>query len=110
MNNSTNRRVFLMQVATSAAAVATSGAAFAQAAKPGPMVDEKDPTAVSLGYVADATKVDTKKFAKYAAPQACSNCQLYQGDAKAAAGGCSIFPQKQVAAKGWCSAWVKKAA
>jgi High potential iron-sulfur protein len=106
--NQQNRRVFLMQVVTGAAVVA-SGPVLAQATK-APMVDEADATAASLGYKADATKVDVKKYAKYAAPQACSNCQLYQGDAKAAAGNCSIFAGKQVAAKGWCSAYIKKAA
>jgi hypothetical protein len=107
MSNTLNRRVFIIK-AVSGAAVVASGPVFAQAAKL-PMVDEADATAKSLGYKADATKVDAKQFTKYAAPQACVNCQLYVGDAKAAAGGCSIFPQKQVAAKGWCSAYIKKA-
>ena len=74
-----------------------------------PMVDEKDPTAVGLGYVADATKADKAKYKQYAAGQACANCQLYQGTAGAAAGACAIYGGKQVSAKGWCSAYVKKA-
>ncbi len=73
------------------------------------MVDEKDGMAASLGYVADGAKVDTKKYAKYAAAQQCANCQLYQGKAGATAGPCSIFAGKNVAAKGWCSAYAKKA-
>ena len=73
------------------------------------MVDEKDPQAVGLGYAADSTKVDAKKYPKHAATQLCSNCALYQGKATDAAGGCPLFAGKQVAGKGWCSAWAKKA-
>jgi hypothetical protein len=75
-----------------------------------PMVDEKDATAVALGYVANATKADAAKYKTYAAGQNCSGCQLYQGPAGAAAGACSLFAGKQVSAQGWCSAFAKKAA
>ncbi len=74
----------------------------------GPL-DPQDPQAVALGYVADATKVDKTKYPKYAAPQACGNCALYQGAAGAATGPCPIYQNKLVPAKGWCSAYVKKA-
>lgn len=98
----TNRRIFLI---TCSAGVASLGlAAHAQA-----KLDEKDPQAVALGYVADATKTDVKKFPKYAAGQVCGNCALYQGKPADAAGGCPLFGAKQVSAKGWCSAWAKKA-
>ena len=96
------RRMFLMTVATS------SAAAIAPAAFPQAKVYEKDPQAIALGYVADATKADAKKFPKYAAGQMCSNCALYQGKPGDAAGACPIFGGKQVSAKGWCSAWAKK--
>ena len=98
---STTRRIFLISV--SAATAGVSLGARAQA-----MVDEKDPQAVALGYVADATKADAKKFPKYAAGQMCSNCALYQGKPSDAAGPCPLFAGKQVSAKGWCSAWAKK--
>jgi hypothetical protein len=97
------RRVFLMTVAATGSA-ALSARALAQA-----MVGEKDAQAVALGYVADATRADAKKFPKYAAGQVCANCALYQGKAGDAAGACPLFAGKQVAAKGWCSAWAKKA-
>ncbi|MBU1360334.1 MAG: high-potential iron-sulfur protein [Gammaproteobacteria bacterium] len=97
------RRTFLMTVAAVAGASAGT-AAMAQA-----KLDEKDPQAVALGYVNDATKADTKKFPKYAAGQHCANCALYQGKAGDAAGGCPLFAGKTVAAAGWCSAWAKKA-
>ncbi len=105
MNNST-RRVFFMQVAAGTSALAATQV-MAQAAAP--MVNEKDAAAVGLGYAADSTKVDAKKYPKHANTQLCSNCQLYAGKATDAAGPCPLFAGKQVAAKGWCSAYVKKA-
>jgi hypothetical protein len=93
---------------TPAAAPAAPAAPEVKAAVGG-MVDEKDPQAVSLGYVADATKVDKAKFATYQAGQACSSCMLYQGAAGSAAGGCGIFAGRQVPAGAWCSAYNKKA-
>jgi High potential iron-sulfur protein len=99
----TNRRVFMMTIAAAGGALAATGAR-AQA-----KLDEKDPQAVALGYVADTTKADKKKFPKHENTQACGNCQLFQGKATDAAGGCPLFAGKQVATKGWCSAWAKKA-
>lgn len=99
---SSSRRVFLMTLATGSAALAT--AAHGQT-----KLDEKDPQAVGLGYVADATKTDAKKYPKYAAGQVCTNCALFQGKASDAWGGCPLFAGKQVAGKGWCNAWAKKA-
>jgi len=95
------RRVFLMSLAAAPAAVSTL--AHAQA-----LVDEKDAQAAALGYVADAKRVDTKRFPKFAAGQLCSNCALFQGKPSDKAAACSLFPGKLVAGPGWCSAWVKK--
>ena len=95
------RRVFLMTVAASGVGLSTATQAQA-------LLDEKDPQAVALGYVADAKKVDTKKYTKYAAGQVCSNCALYQGKATDKQAGCPLFGAKQVAGPGWCSAWAKK--
>ena len=103
--NNTTRRVFFMQVAAGTTAFAATQV-MAQAPA---MVNEKDPAAAGLGYAADTTKVDAKKYPKHANEQMCSNCQLYAGKAKEAAGPCPLFAGKQVAAKGWCSAYVKKA-
>lgn len=99
-----NRRVFLMQVAAAGSVLAASRAQ-AQAAR----VDEKDPQAVALGYVADSAKADAKKFPKHSKDQKCNNCALYQGKAADPWGGCPLFGTKQVAGAGWCSAWAKKA-
>lgn len=100
-----NRRIFLMQVAAGGS-VLMAGAVHAQAA---PLVDEKNAQAMALGYAADSTKVDAKKYPKHAPTQLCSNCTLYTGKAGEASGPCGIFPGKHVAAKGWCTAYVKKA-
>ena len=96
------RRTFMMTVAA-------SGAVLASAARAQAKLEEKDPQAVALGYVMDATKADVKKFPKYAAGQNCGNCALYQGKAGDAMGNCPLFAGKPVAAKGWCSAYAKKA-
>lgn len=74
-----------------------------------PMVDEKDPTAGGVGYVADAARADKAKYKNYVAGQTCATCALYQGKVGDAAAGCALFPGKQVAGKGWCSAYAKKA-
>ena len=95
------RRTFLMTLAA-------SSAAFSSAAQAQAKLDEKDPQALALGYVADGTKADTKKYPKYAAGQNCGSCALYQGKAADAAGLCPLFAGRQVAVKGWCSAWAKK--
>ena len=102
MTQSMQRRVFLMTLATSTAAVGSL--AHAQS-----LVDEKDAQAVALGYVADAKRVDAKKYPKFAAGQNCANCALYQGKITDKAAGCPLFAGKQVAAAGWCNAWAKKA-
>ena len=99
-----NRRTFLLQVAAAGTALAATQAQ-AQAAK----VDEKDPQAVSLGYVHDTAKADQKKYPKHTKDQKCSNCALFQGKGADAWGGCGIFGTKQVNANGWCSAYAKKA-
>ena len=102
MNSPISRRVFLMTMAASGAALATG----AQAQS---LLDEKDTQAAALGYVADAKRVDAKKFPKFAAGQNCANCALYQGKPSDRAGGCPLFSTRQVAGAGWCNAWAKKA-
>ena len=99
------RRVFMMQVAV----VSSLLAAVTAQAQGAPLVNEKDAQAVTLGYSADTTKVDGKKYPKHAAAQKCSNCQLFAAKATDASGPCAIFPGKAVAGNGWCSAYLKKA-
>jgi High potential iron-sulfur protein len=102
VTQTSSRRVFMLTVATASAAWATQARAQA-------LVDEKDSQAAALGYVADAKRVDAKKYTKFVSGQNCSNCALYQGKATDKAGGCPLFAGKQVAGAGWCSAYAKKA-
>ncbi|MGO4329577.1 high-potential iron-sulfur protein [Cupriavidus sp. 2TAF22] len=96
------RRQFLKTVPL--AVVAGLGASAAAHAA-SPVLDEKDPQAVSLGYKADTRKVDQARYPRHAASQTCANCQLFQEGSSPAAGSCVLFGDKQVAAAGWCSAW-----
>ena len=96
-----HRRVFLITAAATGAGLGTGAAAQA-------MLDEKDPQAVALGYVADAKRVDTKKHPKYAPGQTCANCALYQGKPTDKTAPCPLFAGKHVAGPGWCSAWAKR--
>jgi High potential iron-sulfur protein len=105
-SHGSSRRVFMLQ-AVAASGAALAGAAHAQAPA---KVDEKEPLAVSLGYVADAAKADKKKYPGHTKDQKCGNCVLYTGKAGDASGPCSLFAGKLVAANGWCGSWVKKPA
>ncbi len=98
-----SRRTFIRLIPAASAGL-LAGNAWSQA-----MVDEKDTMAMSLGYVADASKVDKAKYPKYAAGQSCKGCALFQGKDGAASGTCGVFAGKQVSSKGWCSAFNKKA-
>lgn len=95
----TSRRRFIQIVPVAGATLLGARAAVAQAK----MLDEKDPTAVQLKYVADAARADK---ALYKAGQLCNNCALYQGKASDPSAPCPLFANKgNVAAKGWCTAY-----
>ncbi len=100
---SITRRVLMVK--TVAASCATLSVLSAQAQT---MLLESDSQAKTLGYKADASKIDKKQQPRNEAGQICSNCILYQGAANSTLGGCPLFPGKQVAAKAWCSAYAKK--
>ena len=100
-----NRRTFIATVGLGAVGTLTTIKVSAQA-----VLSETDPQAIALGYKADTTKVDAKKYPKHTSQQKCTNCQVFVGKADAALGGCPLFAGKQVAGPGWCSAWAKKAA
>ncbi len=75
-------------------------------------VGEDEPLAQAMGYVLDASTVDTAKFPKRAgeagAKQFCNNCALFAGEADAETAPCSIFQNRPVRGAGWCNAWVAK--
>jgi hypothetical protein len=114
--NTTNRRGFLKLTGLGilAASVSKLFSPTKAAAAGAELVNENDPLAKSLGYHADAKKVDSKKWPKHAgaegAKQDCGNCMFYQSkDAKATEAPCQIFSGKHVKAAGWCNSWAKKA-
>jgi hypothetical protein len=102
-----SRRQFIQILSLSSAALLVGTEARADL----PMVDEKDPTAIALGYVAESSKANQAKYPNHTPAQQCNNCQLYQGKAGVAtgAGPCPLYAGKQVHASGWCSAYAKKA-
>ncbi|WP_293368402.1 high-potential iron-sulfur protein [Nevskia sp.] len=105
-HNTLSRRRFLSLAATVAAVPVVALHSRNAAAADLPLVVATDPTAKSLGYVADAATVKSPTFK---AGSACAKCALYSGAAGAASGPCGIFPGKAVAAKGWCTAYAPKA-
>lgn len=110
--NRINRRNFLKL------GVKAGGGALALSAIPvqllgGDEVAEDEALAQAMGYVKDASTVDTAKFPKRAgdagATQFCNNCSLYAGTAEDELAPCSIFQNRPVRGAGWCNAWVAKA-
>jgi High potential iron-sulfur protein len=73
-----------------------------------PPLDPNDPTAKALGFVNDATKVDSKTHPTFKASQKCSTCAQYQGKPGDAVAACTIFAGKSVPQGGWCQVWVQK--
>jgi len=73
-----------------------------------PTLDPNDPTAKALGFVSDATKVDTKTHPTFKAGQKCGTCAQYQGKAGDASAACTIFAGKSVPDGGWCQVWAQK--
>jgi hypothetical protein len=97
----------LLQTAIAGLATVPAAGLLAQSAN-AEMLSETDATAKSLGYVADAKRVDPKANPNFKPGQNCGNCMQFTGKAGAAAGPCNIFPGKDVAAAGWCKVWVLK--
>ena len=73
-----------------------------------PPLDPNDPTAKALGFVNDATKVDSKTHPTFKPGQNAAlarNIRARPGDATAA---CTIFAGKSVPQGGWCQVWAQK--
>jgi hypothetical protein len=71
-------------------------------------LDPKDPTAQALGFVTDASKVDTAANPTFKPTQKCSTCAQYQGKPTDPTAGCNIFAGKSVPAGGWCKVWAQR--
>jgi hypothetical protein len=68
-------------------------------------LDVKDPAAIALGYVENASQVDVKKFPQFVPGSNCENCLQLQGSAGKNYRPCSLFPGKLVSVSGWCKTW-----
>ncbi len=88
-------------VAASAASLAPRRAQAAEAAH----LDVKEPAAVAVGYVEDASRVDLGKYPGYVKGSTCENCLLLPGAGGSPYRPCDLFPGKLVSASGWCSGW-----
>jgi hypothetical protein len=75
-----------------------------------PPLDPSDPTASALGFVTDATKVNSATNPTYKPTQKCGTCAQFQGKPGDASGGCNIFAGKSVPVGGWCKVWAQKSA
>ena len=73
-----------------------------------PPLDPNDPTAKALGFMSDATKVDSKTHPTFKPGQKCATCAQYQGKAGDASAACTIFAGHSVPAGGWCQVWAQK--
>lgn len=104
MSTRPTRRAFLSLCGTAALAMLPAVArAQAAPAKLAP----KDPTAVALGYVEDASKLKPGQEAAYKAGNICGNCKLYAAaQEKAGFAPCGAVGGKLVAKAGWCRVYV----
>lgn len=75
-----------------------------------PPLDPSDPTAKSLGFVVDTSKVDAAANPLHKVTQKCGSCAQFQGKAGDATGGCNIFVGHTVPQGGWCKVWAQKPA
>ncbi len=101
-NDEISRRTFVELLMWGAAGgVITRPVSAAEAQK----LDVKDPAAVALGYVEDASHFDSKKYPTYVKGSNCENCLQLQGKAGNDYRPCSTFGGKLVAVSGWCSGW-----
>lgn len=97
----TSRRSLLITMGLGAAATVIRDGWAAET----PKLDPKDPAGAAVGYVENASQVDTKKYPAYAKDSNCANCLLLLGKAGSDYRPCRLFPGKLVAVAGWCSSW-----
>ncbi|MEO5971597.1 MAG: high-potential iron-sulfur protein [Bdellovibrionia bacterium] len=121
-NSEVNRRQFLkmsgLTLLVSVAAPNLLSNVFAAETKKEPLppgatpVSETDPVASAVGYKADVSKIDFKRYPKRKLPDAknqrCKNCALYT-PANGSWGKCQLLTSGLVNADGWCGSWSKKA-
>ncbi len=102
--NALTRRAVIKSLGLAAGVSAALPWRPAQGAEP-TRLDVKDPAAIALGYVLNASQVDTKKYPAYVPGSNCENCLQLQGSAGNTYRPCSLFPGKLVSVSGWCKGW-----
>jgi len=100
--NPTNRRVFMIQVATGSTALACG-----QALAAPKRVEENEPKAASLGYKHDTANVDSKRFPKHKPTEKCNGCMAWLGKPADPWAECDLMADRLVSNGGWCSSFVK---
>jgi High potential iron-sulfur protein len=107
-NRKLGRRGFLARLAAASLALPFLGLPSARAEDPPPL-DPNDPTAKTIGYTEDASKVDPKTEPLFKPNSRCTNCTFFQtAQAKGENAPCTIFANRIVVGKGWCRAWSAK--
>jgi hypothetical protein len=71
-------------------------------------LDSNDPTAKALGFVTDASKIDSKTQPTFKSGEKCGTCAQFQGKSGDATGPCTIFAGHSVPQGGWCQVWAQK--
>jgi hypothetical protein len=107
MSRAIVRRDFLKCALASALAMPGLGAAGVTAAGLTPL-DPTDPTAQSLGFVADSSKIVANTNPAFKPGQRCGVCMQYQGAPTDTRAACSIYPGHSVSVNGWCSAFAQR--
>ncbi len=100
-----SRRAVVKTLALGAATVAGLATRPLLGAEPSQKVDVHEPAAVKLGYVENASQVDTRKYPQFVAGSKCENCMLLQGKPGSDYRPCSLFSGRLVSVSGWCSGW-----
>lgn len=76
----------------------------AVAAAVGKLLEENEPAARSVGYIANSRKVDLKANPGYKRSQTCATCAYIAfGTGKQRA--CSVISNRLVESAGWCKLW-----
>jgi hypothetical protein len=103
-----SRRAWLVAAASvSAGSLLRGRCAMAQAGKL-PHLDARIPIARSLGYVADATKINPKTEPTFKVGSRCANCAQLLGKPGEAWRPCAVFAGQLVSAHGWCRVWIPR--
>ena len=103
-SHSSSRRTLLEALAAGAAASAVGGIRSSHGEEFSKL-DEYDPKARALGYVENASGVDTTKYPGFLPGSNCENCLQLQGKPGNDFRPCALFSAKLVSVNGWCTGW-----